>query len=113
MEEDRKAVQPDEGWAGIEAVANTTEGAILAGFLEGHGIPALVVDRSFHQTPTSDEDLTPIEVAVPKSRVEEARAALARRDEAFAKAPDDALMTDDGPVEVDAAAEPGDTPPVD
>jgi hypothetical protein len=76
-----------EGWEGVTAVANEAEAALVAGFLESRGIPARVVDRSFHQTPTESEDLSGIEIAVPASRAAEAREELARREKAFEDAP--------------------------
>jgi hypothetical protein len=71
----------DESWVALEGVPNETEGALLAGFLESEGIPARVVDRSFHMTPMpEDEDLSPIVVAVPKDRRAEAEELLASRE---------------------------------
>ena len=89
----------EEHWEGVAPAANESEAALIAGFLESRGIPARVVDRSFHQTPTESEDLSPIEVGVPAGRAEEARKELATRESAFAKdpgAPSD-LQTDEGP----------------
>ena len=94
-----------ESWSGVEAVANTSEAAIVVGFLQNHDIPARVVDRSFHQTPTTDEDLTPIEVAVPTELLQEARAVLARREEGLEGAPEDSIITDDGPKQVEPGSE--------
>jgi hypothetical protein len=90
----------EERWEGITAVANTSEAALVAGFLESRGIPARVVDRSFHQTPTENEDLTGIEIAVPASRAAEAREELARREKAYADAPPGSdLIADEEPSE--------------
>ena len=96
--------EPSEGWKGIQEVANASEAALIAGFLESSGIPARVVDRSFHQTPTSDEELTGIEIAVPVERAEEARQALAGRETAFASSPEgeDRLLTNEGLKEIDS-----------
>jgi hypothetical protein len=77
----------EERWEGITAAANEAEAALIAGFLESRGIPARVVDKSFHQTPTESEDLSGIEVGVPAARVAEARAELARREKAYDEAP--------------------------
>ncbi|MGA7990666.1 MAG: hypothetical protein WCC53_04475 [Thermoanaerobaculia bacterium] len=88
----------EEGWEGVAAAANESEAALIAGFLESRGIPARVVDRSFHQTPTENEDLTGIEVGVPVSRVAEAREELSRREKAWAQAPPGSeLITDEEP----------------
>ena len=77
--DDRKEVE--ESWVALEGVANETEAALLAGFLQSEGIPARVVDRSFHLTPTpEDHDLSPIAVAVPKDRFAEAEQLLASRE---------------------------------
>jgi hypothetical protein len=93
----------EESWSGVEAVANESEAAIVVGFLQNHDIPARVMDKSFHQTPTTDEDLNVIEVAVPTSRLEEARKALGARDTAFEDSPEGAetLLTDEGLRPVD------------
>ena len=109
MADDTKS---EEQWEGIAPAANETEAALVAGFLQSRGIPARVVDRSFHQTPTENEDLSPIEVAVPAARSDEARAELAKREQAFAKDPGTPsdLQTDEGPREVppDGEGGPGD-----
>ena len=92
------ADETEERWEGVAAVANEAEAALVAGFLESRGIPARVVDRSFHQTPTENEDLTGIEIGVPASRVAEAREELRRREKAYAEAPPGSdLITDDEP----------------
>ena len=71
----------EQDWVAVKGVPNETEAAILAGFLDSEGIPARVVDRSFHMTPTvEDNDLSPIAVAVPKDRLAEAEALLATRE---------------------------------
>jgi hypothetical protein len=102
----------EEGWEGVAPAANETEAALVAGFLQSRGIPARVVDRSFHQTPTESEDLSPIEVAVPAAQADEARTALADRERAFAKDPGTPsdLQTDEGPRDVppDGEGGPGD-----
>ncbi|HTS03289.1 MAG TPA: hypothetical protein VMN04_12245 [Thermoanaerobaculia bacterium] len=85
-----------EGWEGVTAAANESEAALIAGFLESRGIPARVVDRSFHQTPTENEDLTGIEIAVPSGRASEAREELARREKEWKRTPPGSdLITDD------------------
>jgi hypothetical protein len=88
----------EERWEGVTSAANESEAALIAGFLESRGIPARVVDRSFHQTPTESEDLSGIEVGVPSARVAEAREELARREKAYDKAaPGSDLITDEEP----------------
>lgn len=88
----------EEGWEGVALAANETEAALIAGFLESRGIPARVVDRSFHLTPTESEDLSGVEVGVPVARAAEARAELARREKAYDEAPPDTeLPTDEEP----------------
>jgi hypothetical protein len=94
-------------WSGVERVANEAEAALVVGFLQNHDIPARVLDKSFHQTPTSGEDLSPIEIAVPSDRADDARRALESRQAAFASAPgdDDDVMTDEGPMDIDPSPE--------
>lgn len=99
----------EQGWVAVREVPNETEAALLAGFLESEGIPARVVDRSFHMTPTvEDNELSPIAVAVRRDRVDEAVALLASRESGFpaAGADEEALLTDEGPAHVDPE-EPG------
>ena len=98
-----KEPAPEDHWSALEKVGSPSEGAILVGFLEAHGIPARVVDRSFHQTPTGENDLTPIEVAVPTARLAEAMAALDKREDAFEGSPtgSSSLLTDDGMAEIE------------
>ena len=94
----------DQDWVAVKAVPNETEAALLAGFLDSGGIPARVVDRSFHMTPTvEDNDLSPIEVAVRRDRFDEAMALLASRESGFlaAEPDEEALLTDEGPAHVD------------
>ncbi len=88
----------EERWEGVTAAANESEAALIAGFLESRGIPARVVDKSFHQTPTESEDLSGIEIGVPAARVAEAREELARREKAYDAAPADSeLIKDEEP----------------
>ena len=99
----------EEHWEGVAPAANEAEAALVAGFLQSRGIPARVVDRSFHQTPTESEDLSPIEVAVPAARADEARTELANRERAFAMDPGTPsdLQTDAGPRDVPPEGEGG------
>jgi hypothetical protein len=93
----------EESWTAVEGAANPSEAALIAGFLQNQDIPARVVDRSFHQTPTTDDDLSPIAVAVPSARLLEAQQALAKREKEFASEPEgsDSVITDDGPARID------------
>ncbi len=94
----------DQDWAAVKGVPNETEAAILAGFLDSEGIPARVVDRSFHMTPlVEDNDLSPIAVAVPRERLAEAEALLAARESGFPEAGrnEETLLTDESPTPVD------------
>ncbi len=99
----------EERWSGVKSVPSEAEGSLVVGFLESEGIPARLVDRSFSETPTSSEDLTEIEVAVPADRRAEAEAMLARRETAFEGQTEgeETLLTDEGPAEIDPSAEPG------
>ena len=107
MSEEAKTVS----WVVVEGVGSEAEAALVAGFLESEGIPARVVDRSFHLAPTpEDDELSPIGVAVPEERLREAEEALARRDAEFPAAGKDAdaVLTDEGPIHVDPDAPDGD-----
>jgi hypothetical protein len=105
---EEKKESPSEDWVAVAAASQEAEASFLVGFLENHGIPTKIVDKSFTLTPTaSDEDLSEVEVAVPAARVDEARAALAQRDTSFASdsGGTEALMTDEGPAEIDPEPE--------
>jgi len=93
-------------WSGVERVANESDAALVVGFLRNHDIPARVLDKSFHQTPTTDEDLSPIEIAVPSDRLEEAKKALEAREAVYAASPEggDTVMTDEGPADIDTVS---------
>jgi hypothetical protein len=95
---------PRQDWSAVTSVGSEAEATFIVGFLEGHGIPTRIVDKSFSQNPVpAEEGLAAVEVAVPTDRLEEAAAALARRDEEFASATEGeaTLMTDEGPAEID------------
>ena len=98
----------DETWVVATAVATEADGAVVAGFLEEHGVPARVVDRGFNLTPIPDERWE-FAVVVPESRLPEAADALARRAAEFPRADEDTdtVLTDDGPVHVDPDAPDG------
>ena len=98
---------PDDRWSTLTGAANETEATLLAGFLEAHGIPARIVDRSFHQTPTTDDDLTPIAVAVPTARLADAEAVLEKREKAFTASPEgeSSLLTDEGLQAIETSEE--------
>jgi hypothetical protein len=91
-------------WTGVTGEPNEAEAELVAGFLRDHDIPARVVDNSFHLAPNPSEDLTPIEVAVPTARVEEARAILAKRQKDFGAQVEGAetVMTDEGLADIDS-----------
>lgn len=97
-------------WVIVQAFGSETEAALVAGFLESEGIPVRVVDRSFHLTPTpEDQELSTIGVAVPGERLEEAEQVLARCEAEFPNASKDAEagLTDEGPRHVDPDAPDG------
>lgn len=95
---------PMQDWSAVASVGSEAEATFIVGFLEGHGIPTRIVDKSFSQNPVpAEEGLAAVEVAVPTDRLEEAAVALAKREEAFASATEGeaTLMTDEGPAEID------------
>lgn len=97
--ENESLVAADESWSALKGVESESEAAILMGFLESHGIPARLLDKSSREFPApDDEELTAMEVSVPASRLEEARAALAQHEKAFVDSPEGAetVITDDG-----------------
>ena len=101
---DEPSETPVLDWSAVTSVGNEAEATFIVGALESRGIPARIVDKSFSQNPVpNDEDLASIEVAVPVGRLEEAAAALAKRETAFADSTEGeaTLMTDEGPAEID------------
>ena len=101
---DEPSETPVLDWSAVTSVGNEAEATFIVGFLESRGIPARIVDKSFSQNPVpNDEDLASIEVAVPAGRLEEATAALEKRESDFADSTEGeaTLMTDEGPAEID------------
>src|SRR5512140_836907 len=107
MNDEGKSRRPaeDDRWSTLTGAANESEATLLVGFLEAHGITARVVDRSFHQTPTTDDELTPIAVSVPTGRLAEAEAVLEKREKAFTASPEgeSSLLTDQGLEQVETS----------
>lgn len=90
-----------ESWSGVATSPNETDAAVVLGFLESQGIPARLVDRSFHEMPTSGDDLQGFEIAVPASRLAEAKGLLdSRSEEMPAGSAEGTVMTDEGPAEI-------------
>lgn len=105
---EQKPTPEEIDWKAVQEVSSPSEAALVAGCLETAGIPARVVDKSFHQTPTSGEELSGIFIAVPVEREQEAIAVLAARETAFAASPagDERLLTEEGLAEIDTEAPP-------
>lgn len=99
----------DETWNPVENAANEAEAAMIVGFLQNHDIPARVIDKSFHLTPTTGEDLSPIEIWVPTARLEEAERVLKGREAAFKGTPEggETVLTDEGMADIDTAGNDG------
>ena len=97
--------QDETEWTGVDRASNGAEAELVAGFLRDHDIPSRVVDLSFHLAPNQSDALTEIEIAVPTSRAEEARAVLAKRNKAFEGSVEGAetVLTDDGPADIDTS----------
>lgn len=109
MEDERPAAEV-ESWSGVATSPNEADSAVVVGFLESQGIPARLVDRSFHELPTSGQDLTRFEIAVPADRADEARRVLdARPDEMPAGSAEGTVMTDEGPAEISSDPETSET----
>ena len=105
---DQKSSTEATSWKAVQEVSSASEAALVAGCLETAGIPAQVVDKSFHQTPTSGEELSGIFIAVPVEREKEALEVLSSRETAFASSPagDERLLTEEGLREIDTEAPP-------
>ncbi len=58
-------------WSTVEKYAHAIDASVLKSFLEGHGIPCLVLGLHVVQTHPFFHD--PIEVQVPTRRLDEAR----------------------------------------
>jgi hypothetical protein len=64
-------------WETLTTVGTEEEAALVAGFLDGAGIPAEIESLLFHQEPVTFGRLGEVRVKVPAERLAEARAALA------------------------------------
>jgi len=72
-----EAGEGDGGWETVAHAREVYEGELMALRLREAGIEASVMDRSFHQIPSSAPQSTVIEVVVPAERADEARRILA------------------------------------
>jgi hypothetical protein len=96
--ETENEIAADENWSAVKGVESESEAAILMGFLESHEIPARLLDKSSREFPApDDEELTAMEVSVPASRLEEARAVLSQHERRSSTPRGcEAVITDDG-----------------
>ncbi|HLF57215.1 MAG TPA: hypothetical protein VI942_10255 [Thermoanaerobaculia bacterium] len=63
-------------WEVVRTVGTEEEAALIAGYLEGAGIPARIESLLFHQEPVNFGKLGEVRVHVPASSLDAARAAL-------------------------------------
>jgi len=71
------------GWEIVETVGTDEEAALIAGFLQSRGVPALVESLLFRQEPVTFGRLGEVRLRVPAERVAEARRLLEERRSRF------------------------------
>lgn len=69
-------------WVTVRTLGTEEEAAIVAGFLDNEGVPAVVESRRFHQEPANFGQLGLVEVKVPAEAAEHARNLLDERESA-------------------------------
>jgi hypothetical protein len=69
-----------EGWEIVRTVGTDEEATLIAGYLEGCGVPAEVESLLFHQEPVNFGRMGEVRVRVPAERLDEAERMLAERE---------------------------------
>lgn len=93
-------------WVEIASFGSEEEGRLLQGFLETEGIAAQVESVKFTMEPVTIGQMAEIRVYVPSESESRALELLTDREEQFAGAADDDVLTEDGPADIDENAEP-------
>ncbi|HEX2123708.1 MAG TPA: DUF2007 domain-containing protein [Thermoanaerobaculia bacterium] len=94
-------------WVEIASVGTGDEARLLAGFLEGEGIPAQVEDVKFDEMPINFGAMGDIRIYVASHDDERAQALLRQRERVYEQLDDDdeTLVTDEGPAVVDETSQ--------
>jgi hypothetical protein len=94
-------------WVEIASVGTGDEAKLLAGFLEGEGIPAQVEDVKFDEMPINFGAMGDIRIYVASDDEERAQAILRQRERVYEQLDDDdeTLVTDEGPAVVDETSQ--------
>ncbi len=71
----------NEEWLSIKVIDDEEEAELIEGFLQSRDIPCQLDSRYSHEFPTHMGHLAEIEVKVPESVAQEARALLESREE--------------------------------
>ena len=100
---------PAEGgttWVEITSTGTDDEARLVAGFLEGAGIPAQVENVKFSMEPINFGTMGDIRVYVGAEDEERALELLRGREQAYDRLDDDeeTLVTDEGPAMIDEAS---------
>jgi hypothetical protein len=90
----------------IASVGSDDEARLLAGFLEAEGIPSEVESLRFNMEPVNVGTMSEIRVYVGAEDEHRALELLESRADSFPRDPaGESVMTDEGPAEIDDAAE--------
>lgn len=94
-------------WVEIASVGTGDEARLLAGFLEGEGIPAQVEDVKFDEMPINFGAMGDIRIYVASDDEPRAQALLRQRERVYEQLDDDdeTLVTDEGPAVVDETSQ--------
>ncbi len=94
-------------WVEIASVGTGDEARLLAGFLEGEGIPAQVEDVKFDEMPINFGAMGDIRIYVASHDEVRAQALLRQRERVYEQLDDDdeTLVTDEGPAVVDETSQ--------
>ena len=94
-------------WVEIASVGTGDEAKLLAGFLEGEGIPAQVEDVKFDEMPINFGAMGDIRIYVASDDEQRAQAILRQRERVYEQLDDDdeTLVTDEGPAVVDETSQ--------
>ncbi len=97
---------PGTTWVEIASVGSDDEARLLAGFLEAEGIPSEVESLRFNMEPVNVGTMSEIRIYVGAEDEQRALALLESRADSFPGDPTgESVMTDEGPAEIDDAAE--------
>jgi hypothetical protein len=98
---------PHSTWVAIERVGTEEEARLLKGFLDAEGIPTEIEVVKFTMEPVNFGEMGEIRVYVAAENEQEAIALLSRRNAEYDAlgSDSDALITDEGPADMNEVSE--------